>query len=601
MNPVLGLGLTHKPEYYDLLAYDGQDEPPANTPLRGPSLKPQQRHLQVGDKAMVASDIPLCSQLGKDILLQGGNAADAAVTVALCIGSINSQSSGIGGGSYIISRHNQEAVSIDAREAAPERAHKTMFAKDPMLALVGALSIATPGELKGLDELYHRHGSGNLTWKQLFEPVIELNRKGFPCTKLFSKVIELEQELVFSAIPSIRELWDFIFDDNGNLIKEGDTIRRPRYADTLELIANNGSSAIFYDPEGPIVQSLVNVTSKLGGIIAPSDFASYRVHVEKPVVLDLEVPGKSLQVITTSGVSSGAPLAAGLNFFSEVHGLSQPDPVLAVHQLIESFKWLGAIRTHFGDSRSDHERAQLLEEYSGKEWIHAVLSEGRYSPNRTFGWQNYGPQYELVDPKGTAHFSIVDEHDNAVSMTTTVNLSFGSVVHDRTTGVILNNEMDDFSQPGVKNKFGLAPSIHNFIAPFRRPLSLTSPTIILDRASNTTDMVIGAAGGSRIPTAVLQAIVRHYYQDHGLLQVMAFPRLHHQLVPEVTSVEDLEVFNREHQANTPGTTMSEALEALGHQFYENGAHSAMNGIARVGGQFHGVSDFWRKGGEAAGY
>lgn len=181
-------------------------------------------------------------------------------------------------------------------------------------------------------------------------------------------------------------------------------------------------------------------------------------------------------------------------------------------------------------------------------------------------------------------------------MTTTVNLLFGSMIVDPTTGIILNNEMDDFSQPNVSNAFGLEPSIYNFIAPFKRPMSSTAPSFLVNKKTGLTEFLIGAAGGSRIPTAVLQAIYRTYYQKLSLLETIAFPRMHHQLIPEYVMVDNLTIFSDEHSFN-----ILESLRSRGHDISESGSLTAMNGIQRVGKVLHGVSDFWRKRGEADGY
>ena len=141
---------------------------------------------------------------------------------------------------------------------APGSAYKEMYGNLLVLSKIGGLSIAIPGELKGLYELFKLHGSGNLSWKQLFEPVIKLNRNGFKCLKIFETVLAKEYDLVLLRVPVLKDSWDFIFKPNGELLQEGDVITRPNYANTLELIANNGGSSIFYDPNGPIVQSLVS-------------------------------------------------------------------------------------------------------------------------------------------------------------------------------------------------------------------------------------------------------------------------------------------------------------------------------------------------------
>lgn len=592
--------------YSDIVRHDASGplhtfEDPLYTHIGEPTLEPAQKHRHIGTDAMVASDVPRCSGLGKQILLRGGNAADAAVTVALCIGSINFHSSGIGGGAFILSKHAHDIISIDAREMAPALAFKDMYAKNAVLAQVGGLAIAIPGELKGLDTLFHRHGSGNLTWKQLLEPVIELNRNGFECTQVLASALQKIDATVFSKVPQIKQNWQFAYRDNGDVISEGDWVTRPQLADTLELIANNGSSAVFYDPAGPIATKLAQTAQQFHGVVTADDFGAYRVNVEEPISVNLTVSDKTYQVFTTRGVSSGLALTAGLKFFDRVYH-ADDDDVLQTHKLIESFKWLASTRTNLGDFQGNVSfKQQLVDKFTSDEWVESILANGEYLDSQTFDWHNYKPKFELTEPKGTSHFSIVDKDSNSISMTTTVNLLFGSTILDPSTGIILNNEMDDFSQPNVSNAFGLKPSIYNFIDAYKRPMSSTAATFVVDTATQQTDFLIGAAGGSRIPTAILQALYRTYYQKKDLLDTIAFPRLHHQLIPEFVMVENVTVFNEEHRLPGDRASLTELLAAKGHNFTETGALTAMNGIKRQDTHLEGVSDYWRKRGEADGY
>ncbi|KAK6201684.1 gamma-glutamyltransferase [Scheffersomyces amazonensis] len=568
-----------------------------------PTLNPSNEHLHIGSKAMISSDVPLCSTMGKNILLQGGNAADAAVTVALCIGSVNSHSSGIGGGSFILSKNGKDLKSIDAREMAPQAAFQSMYDANPLLSKIGGLAIGIPGELAGLYELFKLHGSGKLSWKELFEPVIKLNREGFVCSKIFATAVLKEHEMILSRIPSLRKQWDFIYEAEDKLVQEGDIIKRLNYADTLELIANNGSSAIFYDPDGPIVESLVRTIQEFGGVFKKEDFSNYEVIVETPINTTINVGNERYDVFSSGGVSCGLALTAGLNFFDEVFNNASVDEnnidqLLYNHKVIESFKWLASIRSEFGDVNETYKQA-LIDKYGGgnRTWIKDILENKEYSDNQTFPWKHYKPKYALVEHQGTAHFNILDENNNAVSMTTTVNFYFGSLVYDSKTGIVLNNEMDDFSVGTESNGFNLTPSIFNFVASLKRPLSSTSPTMVLD-SQGQVDLIIGSAGGSRITTAVLQAIIRLYYEKLDLLDTISYPRFHHQLIPEYIMVENLTMFNEEYPTNVEGQ-----MKNLGHDFYVSGALTAMNAIKRnsITNQIEGVSDYWRKRGEADGY
>lgn len=576
-----------------------------------PTVNPDIYHQVNGSHAMVASDVPLCLTMGKNVLLDGGNAADAAVTVALCIGVINSHSSGIGGGGYIVSKLGDKYISINARESAPQAAHKSMYDENYLLSKVGGLAVAVPGELKGLSTLYHTHGSGNLTWARLIQPVIELCDRGFQVTPVLHDALVSQLTQIFSRVPQLLYDWDFIFKNNRELVEVGDWIRRPLLGKTLRLIANNGSSDIFYDPEGPIAPHLVSQIKKFGGIMEVDDFSAYAVEVEEPLKKAyLFKDGKKYTVYSSNGNSGGLVLQGGLNLFEKLYD-ENDDVDLHSHKIVELMKWMASIRSHLGDfllnSTARAMKQRLIDEYTSDEWANNVIQLREYRDNSTFPWKHYKPAYEVVEDKGTSHFTVVDADGNAVGMTTTVNLYFGSSVYDPVTGIILNDEMDDFLVPGEPNAFNLTPSIYNFISPGKRPLSSTSPTIIVDGETDQVKMLIGAAGGSRITTAVFQAIVRVLYEEKSLLLAISYPRFHHQLIPEMFMVENFTVW-REELVQTLGTCSGslkviDALGDRGHVFYQSGSLTAMNGIIwdEADGKYHGVSDFWRKMGRADGY
>lgn len=566
---------------------------PVGDKIGHPTLEPQEEYRKLGSKAMVALDVELCSIMGREILQGGGNAADAAVTVALCIGLVNSHSSGIGGGAFIVLWKQNETISIDAREAAPAKAHKHMYEHFPLLAQFGGLAVAVPGELAGLYELHKKHGSGNLTWAELIEPVVKLNRKGWHAEEIWiSSLHRIHRELL-QRVPLLREKWDFIYKEDNNLVDVGDLIRRPAYADTLETIARNGSCAVFYDPDGPIAPKLAQRASECGGILTVDDFAAYRAKVTKALRYEFEAGDDYFELATSGGVSSGLALIAGLNFYSTLEKCrGKSSGSLSAHRLIEAMKWTASARSNLGDHNETYFET-LVRKYSSPEWVQNLLDNEKYADNTTFLWDHYEPKFELTEPKGTSHFSVVDAHGGAVSMTTTVNLIFGSLVYDNNTGVILNDEMDDFSLPDTSNAFNLTPSVYNFIQPAKRPLSLTTPTII--KKNGELFMLIGAAGGSRIVTAVLQGIVRTVYEKLPLLQTILYPRLHHQLIPEYVMVEDAEMYETE----VLGIILH--LAERNHTIFESGALTAMNAIKKAGDVWEGVSDHWRKRGIACGY
>lgn len=565
----------------------GPKEP--NSPIgRKPSLDPSPYRNVEGYYGAVSCDVEECSDMGVDILRKGGSAVDAAITVALCLGSVNAFSSGIGGGGFMTVRHpNGTALAYDFREIAPAKAHKHMFDQDPILAQVGGLAVAVPGELAGLEQAFGHFTSGKLSWKDLFDPVVDMNRRGFNVSIVLAYAIAMAQE-TFIHYPDEWEEYYLKDDKDGRLlVGAGDILTRPKYADTLEMIGRNGSSAIFYDPEGPIAPSIAAAAQARGGVLEASDFASYQSRVSVP--LRTEFMGR--EVLVPGNPSSGPALLFALNVLdgfdsSEVSEGHDYDP-LETHRLVETMKFMAAQRSRLGDVSDNQVHINRMLSHEWAEEIRKNISD-----STTHDWTYYDPFYETPETHGTTHFSVIDKDNMAVSMTTTVNLLFGAQVADPRTGIVLNSEMDDFSVTNTSNWFGLAPSVYNYVEPGKRPLSSTCPAVVTDLETGIPEMIIGAAGGSHITTAVLQAIVRVLRYRLPLLETIAYPRMHHQLLPHKIFFESL-----------VSDEIQEALRQKGHTIEHEEVKTAMNGIVQdpLTGKIQAVSDFWRKGGQAAAY
>jgi gamma-glutamyltranspeptidase len=548
------------------------------------------KHLVTAKHGAVACDVPACSTLGTEILKRGGSAVDASITTALCIGSINSFSSGLGGGGFMVVKPagDENATAFNFREKAGRYAHKDMYKSSPLLSKFGGLAVAVPGELAGLYEAYTRFSSGRLSWAELIEPVARLNREGFAVEEPLARAAGVLAAVSDNEHREVREAFDWLFDDRGSPLSVGDRVFRPNLAHTLYLIARNGSAAVFYDPEGPIAPNLVRAVRRTGGILTLEDFVDYDVEVGPAIT----VLFRGREVATAPNPASGPILVNGLNVLG---GFDKPAKApsdfegVATQRLVETMKWMGAGRSQLGDP-VDIDNSALIKQILDPKWADAIRSN--ISDDTTHPWQFYRPAYEGKDPHGTAHFSIVDADGMAVSMTTTVNLLFGSLVVDPVTGIVLNNEMDDFSTPGTRNAFDLEPSIYNYIAPFKRPLSSCVPTVITDLTTQRPELVIGAAGGSKILTSVFQAIVRKLEYGLPLLDVVRAARIHHQLLPDVAFLE----------LGAPETVQRE-LEQRGHTVKTIAPATSMNGIYidPISGVIHAVSDYWRKRGQADGY
>lgn len=584
-------------------------------------------HQYAFKSASVSCDVPECAVLGADILKRGGSAVDAAVTVSLCLGSVNSFSSGIGGGGFMIARitdagsSNVETLALNFREKAPGAASKDMYENRPLSSKLGGLAVAIPGELAGLYEAYKRGTSGALTWAQLIEPVIELNEKGFVIGAPLATAISLASPLLLAFpdqwgwlltnstdIPTVTSTETGIATDSvpmptglpgipaGSNLRpkvQGERVVRPAYANTLRLIANSGSSAIYYDPNGPIAPHLVNSIQRAGGIATLDDFAQYNVEVTDP----LEADFYGRKVFTCPSPCSGPVLIFGLNVLAGYspetngpNGTYNDFGSIATQRLVETMKFMGASRSQLGDITPNTNNSVKISQIIDKSFADEVRAN--ISDSVTHPWQYYNPAYEAKDPHGTTHFSVMDANGGAVGMTTTVNLFFGSFICDPTTGIILNNEMDDFSQPNESNSFGLEASIYNYIEPHKRPVSSISPAIIVNPEVDHIEMVIGASGGSHITTTVLEGIIRKFGYGISMLDTIKRPRIHHQLLPDVAQME----------FGWPEWSKDE-LEQKGQNVTYIAPASVSNGLywSPQNKAIIAVADWWRKRGQPAGY
>ncbi|GAB5586436.1 hypothetical protein Unana1_01336 [Umbelopsis nana] len=528
-----------------------------------------------GQYGAVAVEAEQCSNVGIEILKKGGNAVDSAISSALCIGVIDSFATGIGGGGFMLIRSpNGTYDFIDFREAAPAAAHKDMFVDDPSKARVGGLAVGVPGEIRGFQLAHERHGK--LSWAELFSPAINISRNGFNTTKLLAKRIQSSEEWIMQD-PAFAE----VFAPSGKLAVEGELIKRPALADTLEIIAQQGPDTFY---EGFIAASIVNTTTQAGGILTLDDMKNYRAVVRPPI--STYYHGR--KIVTGGTPTSGHVLISALNILERFNLRLLGKVGLNVHRLVESLKYGFAFRTELGDP--DHvDNADRLEEIISKDW--ASLVRHNMSDDRTYPPEYYNPKFDNAEAHGTMHLSVVDQDDGAVALTSTVNLIFGARIMDPVTGVILNDEMDDFSIPGIPNSFGLQPSVYNYVAPGKRPLSSSTPTII--ERDSKFEMAVGASGGSQIITATLNVILDVIDYGKNIYDAIVSPRLHHQLMPNRAIVED----------DYPQSHVSE-LRSRGHDVVVLPKYmkiTAVQGVMRSPeGKVYGASDV-RKFGQAAVY
>ncbi|KZT41503.1 gamma-glutamyltranspeptidase [Sistotremastrum suecicum HHB10207 ss-3] len=429
-----------------------------------------------------------------------------------------------GGGGFMTIRvpsktHNtsSEVFIVDFRETAPSGSNATMYQHDQLAARFGGLAVGVPGELRGLQEAHQRWG--RLSWERLVAPSVALAAERKVDRELAGRLKGVE-----SFILADPDWSDFTID--GRVLEEGEIVTRPALARTLQIIATEGPDAFY---EGPIADALIKKIQSTGGIVTHEDLSSYKVRVDRA----LKGSYRGRTIYTPHAPSGGPVLLLILNLLEHY-----PDFILDgktpinIHRMIEAMKFGFAARTKISDSLTDEDvkRMALLHTKEYSDLIFPNITDDTTHPAAY-----YNASFDVPDDHGTAHTSVVDIDGMAVAVTSTVNVPFGSRVLDPVTGVILNDEMDDFSTPGTPNSWGLWPSPYNYPSPGKRPLSSMVP-IIIEEADGSFYCAIGAAGGSRIIGAVLQTVIG---LDWGLDVSAAIesPRLHDQLFPSIVDMD----------------------------------------------------------------
>ncbi|KAL1879994.1 hypothetical protein VTK73DRAFT_6384 [Phialemonium thermophilum] len=479
-----------------------------------------------GARGAVSSESTICSQIGIDLMRVGGNAADAMVGTNLCVGVIGMYHSGIGGGGFMLVRDQDgQYESIDYRETAPATAFKDMYQGNLNGSIHGGLATAVPGELRGLEYLHKKHGV--LPWRAIVYPSVQLAREGFNVTEDLVRYMA-------SAVSGGRNflvddpVWAQDFAPNGTLLKLGDIITRKRYANTLEKIANHGAG-VFY--EGELAQSMVDIIQATNGTMTLDDLRSYKVSVRPP----LNITYRGYRLFTTDAPSSGAVTLNILKTMEQFPLEDREDVNLRTHRFDEAMRFAYSARQNLGDPdyirNVDQYEDLMLSEEKAKD------TRGRIRDNETQPVDAYDPNHTYApDGFGTSHIVVTDSSGLTITSTTTINLLFGAQIMTPDTGIILNNEMDDFSIPGVRNSFGYEPSPNNFVTAGKRPLSTITP-VIAEHGNGTVFFATGAAGGSRIVSATAQTVWHVIEHEMSMHDAIAEPRLHDQLMPNEVTVE----------------------------------------------------------------
>ncbi len=556
-----------------------------------------------GEKGMVVTSQHLASQVGADILKQGGNAIDAAVAVGYALAVTNPCCGNIGGGGFpTIHLADGRDVFVNFREKAPLAATETMYldAKGevvPDLSLKGYLAAGVPGTVMGLDDMLKKYGT--LSRETVMAPAIKLADEGFALDQGDVDILASGAKS-FDVEPNVAE----IFLNPGRPWKAGDLLIQKKLAATLKLISSSGPDAFY---KGPIADQLVAASAARGGILSKKDFEDYTVEELLPVHCNY----RGYEVISSPPPSSGGTTLCEILNIVEGYPIGQ----MGFHSAASIHVMAEAMRHAFVDRNFDLGDPDFVknpvERLTSKDYAAAIRE--KIDPNKASNSKDVSPGTAPHEGTQTTHYSIVDAQGNAVAVTYTLNAYFGAKVIAGDTGFFLNDEMDDFTtKPGVANMFGLVQGKTNVIAPGKRPLSSMSPTIV--KKDGKTFMVLGSPGGSRIITIVLETIMN--VVDHGMQiqEAVNMPRLHHQWLPDQISAE-------------PFAISPDAAKALGDMGYKiveqtpwgaaetiligpavdasaaqaTSGNDAMAGSKPVPGRFYGAHDDRRAAGAAVGY
>lgn len=514
--------------------------PVAAAASRGPVRAPH---------GMVASTSQIASQVGVDILKRGGNAVDAAIAVAFAEAVTHPAAGNLGGGGFMMIRlKNGKTAAIDYREMGPAAATRNVYLdKEGNLiagegsSTVGYRASGVPGTVRGMELALKKYGSGKLTWTQLIEPARRLAADGFPLSYSYARSLRAEKELLGAYEDSKR-----IFLNNGNFFKEGEILRQSDLAATFARLQKDGPNEFY---EGQTARLIADDMKLHNGLITLADLHNYVARERQP----LHATYRGYEVISMPPPSSGGTVLIEMLNILEGYDLGSMgwSSSERYHLMTESMRRAFADRAEFmGDA--DFVKVPVAGMINKK--YAATLRQTISLDHASASTQVRAGKPMGYESEETTHFTVVDAEGNAVANTYTLNGGYGSGVVARGTGVLLNNEMDDFAaKPGTPNAYGLIQGEANAVAPRKRPLSAMTPTFVL-RKDGSLWFAVGSPGGPTIINTVLQVITNIIDYDMNIQQAIDAPRIHHQWLPDELAYEPLGL-----SADT-----KRALETRGH-------------------------------------
>ncbi|WP_434084393.1 gamma-glutamyltransferase [Larsenimonas rhizosphaerae] len=546
-----------------------------------PIIEGERFHPAEGTHGMVATSHYLASRIGRDVLDNGGNAVDAAVTAGFALAVTQPRSGNIGGGGFMLisDEKSGRVIAIDYREKAPGGAYRTMFQDEDGNVVqersrFSANASGVPGTVAGLAMALDTYGT--LTLAQALAPAIALAEDGFIVPERFEKGVTDARERL-EKWPSSRKVF---FKPDGSTYQAGERFKQPELAATLKRIAAHGPQEFY---TGKTAQLIIDQIKRHGGIMTLKDLAAYQPALREPA----HGTYRGYDIYSMSPPSSGGVhIVEILNMLEgdDIHALG-PNSAATIHLMSEAMK------------RAYADRSQYLGDSDFVDVPVAALTSKAYASalRKTFNMDHATPSSDIgpgpvsrYESNETTHFSVADDQGLAVSNTYTLNFSYGSGMVVDGAGFLLNNEMDDFSsKPGVPNAYGLIGGEANAIAPNKRMLSSMSPTIVKHEGNNF--LITGSPGGSRIITTTLQVIMNVI--DHGMniQSAVSAPRIHDQWLPEELRIE---------AGISPDTIR--LLEQMGHTVKVKPAMGASQSIVIDNDHFYGGADPRRETSSALG-
>ena len=529
-------------------------------------------HPVISQTGMVVSQRKSASEVGAEILRNGGNAVDAAVATGLALAVVLPRAGNLGGGGFMVVylKDQDKTITIDYREKAPSAAHRDLFLDengnyDKKKAQFSLLSAGVPGTVAGLHHALTKYGS--LSWKEVLEPSIRLAEEGFAVPHDLANI--LASSPYKQRLSSNEAAAKSYYKSDKSNYKAGEILKLPDLAWTLKQLAEFGPDAFY---KGEIAKKIVQEMERNQGLISAEDLKNYKAVERSPV----EGTYKNFKIVSMPPASSGGiHLIQMLNMLEEFPikemGFGSAD---SIHILAEVMKRAYADRSkHLGDMDFYDVPFSLMSKGYSSSLNKSISIKSRTASKDVFAGDPY--PYESPD---TTHFSVMDQYGNAVSNTYTLNFSYGSGIMIPGTGMLMNNEMDDFSsKPGVPNGYGLLGSEANSIQAHKRPLSSMTPTIIFK--DNNPYLVLGSPGGSRIITTVLQVALNVMEHDMNVAQAVNSPRIHHQWLPEVLMME-----------KGFGPDTERLLEEKGYRLYPSRTMGSVQAILKEGEYFYGAAD-----------